>query len=46
MAQDSAPNVLDVVLSPAWLTDALGPDDNSGSSSSTTMASAPHGATA
>src|ERR1700687_712929 len=37
MARDSAPNVLDVVLSPAWLTDALGPDGNPGKATDVTV---------
>ena len=37
MARESAPNVLDVVLSPAWLTDALGPDGNAGKATDVTV---------
>jgi hypothetical protein len=35
--RDSAPNVLDDVLSPAWLTDALGPDGNPGEATEVTV---------
>src|SRR5207244_3755304 len=37
MARDSAPTVLEEVLAPAWLTEALGPDGNPGHATDVTV---------